>query len=81
MFYYEVQLSEDPVFKPDPTAATAAVYGNLVHGGTTEPLNSWTVPNELALERRAIYYWRIRPRVQGDGTAVDWSDTWSFKTL
>lgn len=81
IFYYEVQLSTDPAFVTEPARATAAVYWNLVHGGLTEPLNSWTVPSEFALEPGVTYYWRARPRVQGDGSPVEWSDTWSFTAL
>lgn len=60
--------------------ATAAVYWNLVHGGVTTPQNSWRVPEAYPLVGGATYYWRVRPRVQGDGLAVDWSDKWRFVT-
>ncbi|MBI4498303.1 MAG: carboxypeptidase regulatory-like domain-containing protein [Chloroflexi bacterium] len=80
IFYYEVQLSQDQTFTVDPAAATAAVYWNLVHGGESDPPNSWTVPQGFDLEAGTTYYWRVRPRVQGDGTPVDWSQTWSFRT-
>ncbi|MCX6024135.1 MAG: hypothetical protein NTZ05_20865, partial [Chloroflexi bacterium] len=72
-FYYEIQLSSDPLFNTDPFSATAAVYWNLIHGGQTSPQNSWAVPASARLDadgRR--YYWRVRPRVQGNGTPVNW---------
>ncbi|MBI4497852.1 MAG: hypothetical protein HY689_08140 [Chloroflexi bacterium] len=80
VFYYEVQLSADPEFKTDPALATASVYWNLVHGGEASPPNSWSVPGDFALEGGQTYSWRVRPRVQGDGTPVDWSESWSFRT-
>jgi hypothetical protein len=80
IFYYEVQLSSDPSFVTDPELATAAVYWNLIHGGLTDPPNSWMVPESARLLSGATYYWRVRPRVQGDGVPVDWSDTWRFTT-
>lgn len=77
IFYYEVQVSPDPNFETDPAKAKAAVWWNLVHGGVTNPLNSWTTPQ---LQPATTYHWRVRPRVQGDGTPVAWSQTWSFRT-
>ena len=78
IFYYEVQISKDPGFNLDPATATAMVYWELRHGGVTAPPNSYAVPSEFPLESRTAYYWRVRPRVQGDGAAVDWSTIWSF---
>ena len=80
VFYYEVQLSADPEFATDPARARAAVYWNLVHGGVTTPRNSYAVPATSPLAAATKYYWRVRPRVQGDGTPVAWSTTWSFTT-
>lgn len=80
IFYYEVQLSKDPTFNTDPQTATAAVYWNLIHGGVTNPLNSYTIPDSFPLERDKTYYWRVRLRIQGDGTAVEWSTISSFRT-
>src|SRR5205814_354137 len=80
IYYYEVQLSKDSSFITDPSRATAAVYWNLVHGGQTQPLNSYTVPQSFPLEPKSTYFWRVRPRVQGDGTPVEWSSTFSFTT-
>ncbi len=51
-----------------------------IHGGETSPRNSWTVPDSAKLDPNKNYYWRVRPRVQGDGTEVAWSPAWSFKT-
>ncbi len=75
IYYYEVQASTDPNFGE--LGAVAAVWHNLVHGGASNPLNSWTTPR---LETGTSGYWRIRPRVQGTGTPVAWSPTWSFTT-
>ena len=77
VFYYELQLSTDPSFETDPVRATAAVWTNLVHAGVSARPSSWVTP---VLEHEATYYWRLRPRVQGDGTPVAWSQTFSFRT-
>ncbi len=77
VFYYEVQMSPDPNFELDPSRATAAVWTNLVHGGVSTPSNSWRTPE---LQPQSTYYWRIRPRVQGDGAPVAWGRAWSFRT-
>lgn len=77
VFYFEVQASADPSFNTDPETATTAVWWNLVHGGVSAPKNSWAAP---VLQARTTYYWRVRPRVQGDGEAVDWSRVFSFTT-
>ncbi|MBI4497294.1 MAG: S8 family serine peptidase [Chloroflexi bacterium] len=80
IFYYEVQVSRDPTFETHPVRGTMPVYWNLVHGGETTPLNTYTVPAAFALEPATRYSWRVRPRVQGDGVPVAWSETWSFQT-
>ncbi|MSQ14445.1 MAG: hypothetical protein EXR50_01085 [Dehalococcoidia bacterium] len=80
LFYYEVQVSRAPSFNTDPKTATAPVYGGLVHGGVTTPLESFTIPSGRPLEADTTYYWRVRARVQGDGTPIPWSDTWFFNT-
>ena len=68
IFYYEVQISKDPAFGPN-----AFLYSELRHGGVTSPPNSYTVPSDFPLEPNTRYFWRVRPRVQGDGTPVQWS--------
>lgn len=80
VFYFEVQLSHDPEFITDPAQATSAVFWELVHGGLTKPLNSYQVRREFPLEPGWTYYWRVRPRVQGDGAPVGWGPTFSFRT-
>lgn len=75
LFYWEVQVSQDRTFTTDPATATADVWWMYVHGGITTPTNSWTTP---ALEPGKTYYWRVRPRVQGDGRPVTWGPVWSF---
>lgn len=77
LYYYEVQLSRDPSFQTDPAKATAAVYWVLLHGGVTNPTNSFT---GVQLEPGSTYFWRVRPRVQGDGRPVAWTDPFSFTT-
>lgn len=74
VFYYEVQASPDGKFGEE--GPQAPVWHNLVHGGVSSPLNSWTTPE---LQQGTIYYWRVRPRVQGDGTPVGWSAAWNFR--
>ena len=75
VFYYEVQMSPDPRFGE--AGAVASVWSNLVHAGVTNPPNSWTTPT---LAFKTTYYWRVRPRIQGDGAPVAWSPSWSIKT-
>ncbi len=80
LFYYEVQLSRDAQFVTDSAKATASVYQNLVHGAVSTPRNSYVVPANAQLEAGAMYFWRVRPRVQGDGTPVGWTTTRMFVT-
>lgn len=81
-FYYEVEVSGDPTFNTDPATATSFVYWNLIHGGQSDPLNSYRVPSSAALGP-GTYYWRVRPRVQAThlGTGepgVQWGPATSF---
>ena len=80
VFYYEFQLSKDRTFNLDPSTATAMVYYQLIHGGMSSPANSYPVPSTFPLEPRTQYYWRVRPRIQGDGTPVAWSSPFRFQT-
>ncbi len=80
VFYYELQLSKDATFNTDPAIATAMVYSALIHGGVSSPPNSYAVPAGAPLEPGISYYWRVRPRVQGDGTPLAWPASWSFRT-
>ncbi|HLE80579.1 MAG TPA: papain-like cysteine protease family protein, partial [Dehalococcoidia bacterium] len=77
IFYYEVQLSADPQFRTG-SDGIASVFSNLVHSGESLPPRSWTVPRSFALPP-GHFYWRVRPRIQGDGTPVGWSTTFSFQ--
>lgn len=84
IFYYEVQLSSDPFFGNGPQGAVAPVYWNLVHGGITNPLDSWTVPAAAALQPDTYYYWRVRQRVQAtpqgrEEAGMPWSYLAYFK--
>ena len=78
VFYYEVQVSRDISFGAG--AGSPPLYWELRHGGVTSPLNSYAVPAAFPLQPATTYYWRVRPRVQGDGTPPPWSATWSFAT-
>ncbi|GEM_PF-6073845 len=78
-FYYEVQLSTDSMFRMG-TEAVAPVYWNRVHGGESTRARSWTVPAGFDLQRGTRYYWRVRPRIQGDGMPVGWLPAASFMT-
>ena len=80
VFYYEVQLSKDATFNTNPATAMAMVYWGLVHGGVTSPANSYAVPAGSPLEDNTTYHWRVRPRVQGDGSPVAWTPAASFRT-
>ena len=68
VFYYEVQVSKDYEFGPN-----AFLYSEYVHGGASTPANSYVVPEAFPLEAGEIYYWRVRPRIQGDGDPLPWS--------
>ena len=78
VFYYEVQVSKDPSFNTDPATATTTVYWEMRHGGVTNPPNSYAPPPGFPLDDNATYYWRVRPRVQGDGSPLLWSWPSSF---
>lgn len=80
LFYYEVQLSTGRTFETDPGLSTATVYSSLVHGGMSNPPNSYVVPADFPLASGVTYYWQVRPRVQGDGTPVAWAGPFEFKT-
>ena len=73
VFYYEVQVSKDYAFGPN-----AFLYSEYVHGGASTPPNSYVVPEAFPLEAGEIYYWRVRPRIQGDGDPLPWSATYVF---
>jgi hypothetical protein len=79
VFYYEVQLSTDSSFDTNPATATAMIYWPLLHGGATNPPNSYAIPASAPLQPALTYYWRVRPRIQGDGSPVAWSSTFSFR--
>lgn len=79
IFYYEIQLSKDRTFNTDRPTATAPVYWELRHGGRSSPLNSYAIQDQFPLDDNTTYYWRVRPRVQGDGQPVAWSATSSFQ--
>ncbi len=68
VFYYEVQVSRDYEFGPN-----AFLYSEYVHGGASTPANSYVIPEAFPLEAGEIYYWRVRPRIQGDGDLLPWS--------
>ncbi|MEK7216362.1 MAG: hypothetical protein AAB289_12275, partial [Chloroflexota bacterium] len=78
VFYYEVQVSKDQDFGSGPGAPF--LYWEVRHGGATTPANSYTIPSAFPLEAAAGYFWRVRPRVQGDGSPLAWSPAWSFTT-
>lgn len=80
VFYYQVQVSKDASFNEDPATATAMVYSSLIHGGVSVPRRTYSVPSSAPLEDKTTYYWRVRPRVQGDGAPVEWSSLYTFKT-
>jgi len=80
VFYYELQASKDARFNVGPATATATVYSALLHGGVTTPPNSYRIPAQFPLESGTIYHWRVRPRVQGDGVPLAWSEAWTFRT-
>ena len=74
IFMYQVQVSPDPAFGAQ--GPIAPVWNNIVHGGRSLPLNSWTTPR---LRPTTTYHWRVRPWAPGENTTA-WSDTWTFTT-
>ncbi len=78
VFYYEIQVSRD--FNFGNGISSPFLYWELRHGGLTNPLNSYTVPDAYPVEAGSMYFWRVRPRIQGDGTGVSWSSIFSFRT-
>ncbi len=80
IWYFEVQISKDKAFDTNTDTAKAPLYWEIVHGGTTQPTNNYQVPESQPLEPNTTYYWRVRPRVQGDGSPVDWTPPSSFST-
>lgn len=80
VFYFEVQVAKDPLFNPDPATAIGPIYWALIHGGVSTPADSYVIPASAPLERNTTYYWRVRPRIQGDGTPVPFSGNFSFRT-
>ena len=81
VFYYEIQVSKDSTFNTDPATATASVYWNIVDGRVTDPRNSWTLRAPAALEHNTGYFWRVRPRLQGDAGEAAWSNTSPFVAM
>ncbi len=79
LFYYEVQVSTDENFDTNPATAKASVYWNLVHGGVTDPPNSYAIPAASPLTSGKTYYWRVRPRIQGDGAPMRWSNSFQVR--
>ena len=73
-FYSENQVSKDNAFGPN-----AFLYSVYVHGGASTPANSYVVPDAFPLEASTTYYWRVRPRIQGDGDPLLWSATYVFR--
>ncbi|GEM_PF-2629724 len=79
IWYYEVQISKDSSFNTDPLSASAPVYWESRHGGlTVSP--TYKVPDSQPLEPSSTYYWRVRPRIQGDGSPVEWTAYSTFST-
>ncbi len=77
IFYYEIDVAKDRLF--DRVNPIGPIFSNFVHGGESRPFNSWVVPASFPLEPGCTYYWRVRPRVQGNGTPVNWGLPFSFK--
>ena len=79
-FYFEVQLSHDKNFGE--AGAVAPVFHNLIHGGQSDPPNSYTVPDAFALSS-GTYFWRVRQRVQAtpsgaSETGIAWTPAQTF---
>ncbi len=72
-WYYEVQLSTDPLF-----GNNAFRYWELRHGAVTDPPRSYAVPEAYPLAPGERYFWRVRQRVQGNGVPLEWTVPASF---
>ena len=75
IYYWEIQVSKDREF-----GANSFLYWVLVHGDVVFPNNAYTVPSSFPLEQGVTYSWRVRPRIQGDGTPLAWASAASFTT-
>ncbi len=73
VFYYEVQVSKDQSF-----GNGGFLYHETVHGGISSPINSYKIPSKYPLEPDTTYYWKVRPRIQGDGSPISWTNTFIF---
>ncbi|MCX6024388.1 MAG: hypothetical protein NTZ05_22200 [Chloroflexi bacterium] len=83
LWYFEIQVSTDPNFETRPEKAVAAVYWELKHGDPGLPNVtpfSYTIPENAPLQVGQTYYWRVRPRIQGDGTEPPWGQNNRFTT-
>lgn len=78
LFYYEVQVSSDRTFASTP--GSPQLWWELIHAALSTPANSYVIPQQFPLAAAKTYFWRVRPRVQGDGDPAAWSATFSFKT-
>jgi len=77
LFYWEVQVSPLQDFGDNTWRWHNLVHGAVKHHeGEAQLTNIWFIPQELDA---GTYYWRVRPRVQGDGTPAKWGPTWSFR--
>ncbi|MBI2886582.1 MAG: hypothetical protein HYY02_05190 [Chloroflexi bacterium] len=76
LFLFEFQFSADEHFDTNAATAVASVIHVALHGGMATPPNSYSLGSPL--RDGTTYYWRVRPRIQGDGKPVAWSPTWSF---
>ncbi|MEK7216701.1 MAG: hypothetical protein AAB289_14025, partial [Chloroflexota bacterium] len=75
VYYWEIQVSKDRQFGPG-----SFLYWSLIHGDVVYPNNAYLVPSSFPLEPGSTYYWRVRPRIQGDGTVLTWPGAASFTT-
>lgn len=71
IFLYEIQIGR---------GKNAVLYHETVHGGLSQPLNSYTIPKNQPLEDDYFYFWRVRPKVGEGGTPVEWSETFVFSS-
>lgn len=77
IFLYDVQVAGNQRFDTNPATADTFVWENTIHGGVARPNDTWKTP---PLTPDTAYFWRVRPRVQGQNVPTAWGPTWTFKT-
>ena len=81
VFYYEVQISRDSSFGEGVLGQWASIHWGIAQTSQPGDPTAYTVPAAQSLEDNAPHYWRVRPRVQGDGQPVPWTSPGYFELV